>query len=82
MILLVNKLPWRASTKFRSDTRSLYIGITNVLAIDQADVYDASRKKLLCGREDMLALLAAQLEFQAKEEAWSRTGPIWVDVRS
>lgn len=46
----------------------------------QADVYDASRKKLLCGREDMLALLAAQLKFQAEEGAWSRSGPIWVDI--
>lgn len=49
----------------------------------QAGVYDATRKLLLQGREDMLALVAAQLESKAHEE--KRVGEakkrrIWVDV--
>ncbi|KAL8971234.1 MAG: hypothetical protein Q9197_003385 [Variospora fuerteventurae] len=46
----------------------------------QANVYDATRKRLLCGREDMLALAAAQLKFQAKQGLWNGSRPIWVDV--
>lgn len=46
----------------------------------QAGVYDATRKRLLCGREDMLGLVAAQLtEKSATNE--KRKKPIWVDVR-
>lgn len=49
----------------------------------QAKVYDTTRRVLLRGREDMLALVAAQL--QAKEEGGirndSKTKKIWVDVR-
>lgn len=44
--------------------------------------YDVTRKLLLRGREDMLALAAAQLLHKAKSEsrkAGSRR--IWVDVR-
>lgn len=83
MIPLASKLLWRASTKFRYVCGILHASMTNVLFLlfDQADVYDASRKKLLRGREDMLALLAAQLKFQAQQGAWSRSRPIWVDVR-
>ncbi|KAL8647690.1 MAG: hypothetical protein Q9210_005406 [Variospora velana] len=46
----------------------------------QANVYDATRKRLLCGREDMLTLAAAQLKFQAEQGLWSGSKPIWVDV--
>jgi betaine lipid synthase len=49
----------------------------------QKDVYDNTRKVLLKGREDMLALVAAQLEAKAKKEGESggkRKKRIWVDV--
>lgn len=41
----------------------------------QAGIYDATRAKLLHGREDMLALAAAQLKAQKLSHK-----PIWVDV--
>lgn len=45
----------------------------------QAAVYDATRTRLLRGREDMLGLMAAQLKYR------TQTGdivckPVWVDV--
>ncbi|KAL2147177.1 hypothetical protein VTI28DRAFT_132 [Corynascus sepedonium] len=47
----------------------------------QAGVYDATRKILLKGREDMLALAAAQLRLKAeKEDAGAGKKRIWVDV--
>lgn len=47
----------------------------------QAGAYDATRKLLLRGREDMLALVAAQLEAKAKMASDdSKTKRIWVDV--
>ncbi|KAL8829219.1 MAG: hypothetical protein Q9170_006263, partial [Blastenia crenularia] len=46
----------------------------------QANVYDATRKRLLCGREDMLALAAAQLKYQAQQGLWRKSKPIWVDI--
>ncbi|KAI0659731.1 hypothetical protein C8Q70DRAFT_90917 [Cubamyces menziesii] len=43
----------------------------------QAEIYDATRGVLLCGREDMLQLAAAQL----KHRLGSRDAkPIWVDI--
>ncbi|GAB7347176.1 hypothetical protein MBLNU459_g3290t1 [Dothideomycetes sp. NU459] len=45
----------------------------------QAGIYDATRAKLLHGREDMLALAAAQMKHQAKSGQVSHK-PIWVDV--
>lgn len=49
----------------------------------QAGVYDATRKLLLRGREDMLALVAAQLEAKAKMATDDNKGKrIWVDVSS
>lgn len=52
----------------------------------QAGAYDATRKVLLRGREDMLALVAAQLESKADEMTVNanknRTKRIWVDVSS
>lgn len=41
----------------------------------QAGIYDATRGTLLKGREDMLALVAAQLRYRA-----GLKNPIWVDV--
>ncbi|KAK4218259.1 hypothetical protein QBC37DRAFT_437525 [Rhypophila decipiens] len=47
----------------------------------QADVYDTTRKTLLKGREDMLALVAAQLLAKAgKNERARQKKCIWVDV--
>jgi hypothetical protein len=43
----------------------------------QAGAYDATRKILLQGREDMLALIAAQLKAKANGH---KKGRIWVDV--
>lgn len=46
----------------------------------QADVYDATRKRLLRGREDMLGLVAAQLRYKEGKGAWMGKRPIWVDI--
>lgn len=47
----------------------------------QVGIYDATRKTLLKGREDMLALVAAQLRLKAeKGDGGSRKKRIWVDV--
>jgi hypothetical protein len=45
----------------------------------QAGIYDATRVRLLRGREDMLGLVAAQLK-QRSEDASSPSQPTWVDV--
>ena len=48
----------------------------------QAGIYDATRETLLKGREDMLALAAAQLLLKAKPtNGDARTRRVWVDVR-
>lgn len=47
----------------------------------QAGVYDATRKRLLRGREDMLGLVAAQLVNKAANERTHDPKRIWVDVR-
>ena len=49
----------------------------------QAGAYDATRKPLLKGREDMLALAAAQLMYRAQSGDQTASGNkrrIWVDV--
>jgi betaine lipid synthase len=49
----------------------------------QAGAYDATRKVLLRGREDMLALVAAQMQAKLKDTASkneNKTKRIWVDV--
>lgn len=48
----------------------------------QATVYDKTRKALLHGRQDMLALVAAQLQFKARDSQDGDGGKkrIWVDV--
>jgi betaine lipid synthase len=45
----------------------------------QAGIYDVTRSRLLRGREDMLAMAAAQLRHQYNQGQYSRK-PIWVDV--
>ncbi|EUC42745.1 hypothetical protein COCMIDRAFT_102639 [Bipolaris oryzae ATCC 44560] len=45
----------------------------------QAEVYDATRTRLLCGREDMLGLVAAQLKHRAEAGLISQR-PVWVDI--
>lgn len=46
----------------------------------QAGVYDATRKRLLRGREDMLALVAAQLLQKTHKGGKNGTKRVWVDV--
>ncbi|KAL1986858.1 hypothetical protein VTN96DRAFT_5511 [Rasamsonia emersonii] len=46
----------------------------------QASAYDATRKTLLRGREDMLGLLAAQLKFREVQNKLSAGKPVWVDI--
>lgn len=48
----------------------------------QAGVYDATRKRLLCGREDMLGLVAAQLVHKSGKAQLKNQKRIWVDVSS
>ncbi|KAI9660034.1 MAG: hypothetical protein M1821_001386 [Bathelium mastoideum] len=45
----------------------------------QASVYDATRQRLLHGREDMLGLVAAQSKHRTETEALARK-PVWVDI--
>ncbi|EME41465.1 hypothetical protein DOTSEDRAFT_176617 [Dothistroma septosporum NZE10] len=45
----------------------------------QANIYDATRAKLLQGREDMLALVAAQVKHRS-ETGQLPQKPIWVDI--
>lgn len=45
----------------------------------QAGIYDATRSKLLSGRDTMLGLVAAQAKSQANAGKMS-TRPIWVDI--
>ncbi|KAK1984609.1 hypothetical protein LZ30DRAFT_585759 [Colletotrichum cereale] len=46
----------------------------------QAGAYDATRKVLLQGREDMLALVAAQLKAKGRLNKRGKAKRIWVDV--
>lgn len=45
----------------------------------QANIYDATRSKLLQGREDMLALVAAQVKYR-RDTGQINKKPIWVDI--
>lgn len=45
----------------------------------KASIYDATRSKLLRGREDMLALVAAQLKHQCAKD-FRLEKPVWVDL--
>ncbi|KAI9684147.1 MAG: hypothetical protein M1829_003417 [Trizodia sp. TS-e1964] len=46
----------------------------------QASVYDATRKSLLRGREDLLGLLAAQLKYRAASSHGAKPRRVWVDI--
>jgi len=46
----------------------------------QATIYDATRSRLLRGREDMLALVAAQMRARVNTGTVPAK-PVWVDVR-
>ena len=46
----------------------------------QAAVYDATRRRLLCGREDMLGLVAAQLNYKVGSKDVKAGKAVWVDV--
>lgn len=48
----------------------------------QAGVYDATRKTLLKGREDMLGLVAAHVTSKAEKDGQEKRKRIWVDVCS
>jgi betaine lipid synthase len=47
----------------------------------QAGIYDTTRSALLKGREDMLALVAAQLRAKSDVLKSNRPKRVWVDVR-
>ncbi|KAJ6013849.1 hypothetical protein N7540_008440 [Penicillium herquei] len=46
----------------------------------QATVYDATRRRLLRGREDMLGLVAAQLKYKIESKEIKSGKAVWVDV--
>ncbi|KAJ5408129.1 hypothetical protein N7509_002012 [Penicillium cosmopolitanum] len=46
----------------------------------QASVYDATRRRLLCGREDMLGLIAAQLKHKVESKEIKSGKAVWVDI--
>jgi len=46
----------------------------------QATVYDATRRRLLHGREDMLGLVAAQLKHKIESKEIKAGKAVWVDV--
>ncbi|KAJ9486897.1 hypothetical protein VN97_g6419 [Penicillium thymicola] len=46
----------------------------------QAAIYDATRRRLLCGREDMLGLVAAQLKYKTSNKEVKAGKAVWVDV--
>ncbi|KAL4779136.1 hypothetical protein BJX76DRAFT_365512 [Aspergillus varians] len=46
----------------------------------QATVYDTTRKRLLCGREDMLGLVGAQLKYKLENKELKKGKAIWVDL--
>lgn len=43
-------------------------------------MYDATRKRLLCGREDMLGLVAAQLKYKVESKELQHGEAVWIDV--
>ncbi|KAJ5194207.1 Protein of unknown function DUF3419 [Penicillium cf. griseofulvum] len=46
----------------------------------QAAIYDATRRRLLCGREDMLGLVAAQLKYKISNKEVMAGKAVWVDI--
>ena len=47
---------------------------------EKANVYDATRRRLLRGREDMLGLVAAQLKNKVESKKIQSGKAVWVDV--
>lgn len=43
-------------------------------------MYDATRRRLLRGREDMLGLVAAQLKYKVENKEIKAGKAVWVDV--
>ncbi len=64
----------------RSDSKGNQQDALESFYKSQASAYDATRKRLLKGREDMLALAAAQLALKAKAVGSNNDRKIWVDV--
>lgn len=46
----------------------------------QAEIYDATRSRLLRGREDMLRLTASHLKDQIERGDWNGKKLVWVDI--
>lgn len=82
---------WRASTRLRyvrvcplwcpcgNELGTLPLQRADHFA-HQATVYDATRRRLLHGREDMLGLVAAQLKYKVENKEIKAGKAIWVDV--
>lgn len=70
---------WRVSTELRYENRTYMMGL-EMLTTRKAAVYDATRRRLLRGREDMLGLVAAQLKFKVENKELQQGKAIWVDV--
>ncbi|KAI3334025.1 hypothetical protein F4824DRAFT_222373 [Ustulina deusta] len=64
----------------RSDSKGNQQDALESFYKSQASAYDATRKRLLKGREDMLALAAAQLALKAKAVGSNNDRKIWVDI--
>jgi betaine lipid synthase len=61
------------------DARLLRRALSNSV-VSQASIYDTTRKRLLCGREDMLAMVAAQLQSRSAASNTSSSKPVWYDI--
>lgn len=68
----------RASTGHRCVKKTR--GIAANAHLEQASVYDATRHRLLHGREDMLGLVAAQLKHKVESKEIKAGKAVWVDV--
>lgn len=75
---MANSRHWRAFTRLRYGNPRPADDYTTYRV--QASVYDATRSRLLRGREDMLGLLAAQLKLKSEKQGAKAQKPIWVDV--
>ena len=74
-----SRVLWKASTEPRQALSSPMCGV-HTDSWEKADIYDVTRTRLLHGREDMLALVAAQLKYKDERGTWSNRRPIWVDI--
>lgn len=61
---------------------AIFFGITVNTHTAQASAYDATRRRLLRGREDMLGLVAAQLKHKVENKEIKSGKAVWVDVSS